>query len=224
MDTIWDNTLANIFGGVLLAVLGFIGGHIYKSKPVQRLTRQSLRIDKQNILYDEIIKEVLRKPSDFKEVVFIQHSGHIVTSDICKLLYSNVNVVLYQQNPNVAMLANSRELINRIINVPQNIKIQEDAERFNGRLVIKRFHATACLRALMVDDKAIVVSWYLYRLENGNVKMRGSENMGVLVRRDAPEFEPLYGMIKHVKTALEAEQHGRNEKSFSNSNNIFLVE
>ena len=55
--------------------------------------------------------------------------------------------------------------------MPDNILIQEQAKRFNGRLVIRRFKATACLRALMVDDKAIVVSWYLYRLENGNVKM-----------------------------------------------------
>lgn len=219
-----DSIIANIFSGVAVAVIGFIGGFIYKSKLFQRLSRRSLRIDEQESLYEMLIEEVLRNPTDFKEVVFIQHSGHIVTRDICRLLYNNVNVVLYQQDPHIAMLANSPMLIDRITHVPDNILIQEQAKRFNGRLVIRRFKATACLRALMVDDKAIVVSWYLYRLENGNVKMCGSENMGVLVRQNAPEFELLSGMVKHVRTALDAEQYGCNEKSFSNSNNIFLVE
>lgn len=167
----------------------------------------------QNKLYEELIDRVVQQQIPPKEVIFIQHSGCTVVPVICKLLERGINVTLYQQNPNVDILAESDSLRRRIEGVPEDIETRmKNAREFKGDLTIKWFRTPASIRAVLVKGKfleTLIVSWYIYGFdsENKQLKIRGSENPAILLNKDSStKFEDFERLVSETQQRLDNER------------------
>jgi hypothetical protein len=209
-----------VVSGLIVSIVSAIGGAMIKSKFFSELPLTSYRLDDQGKHYTEVVRQIIKSPNRPSEVIFIQHSGHIVQREICDLLKSGINVKLYQQSPETEIISKSNSIKERINRLPQDIKIIEENTSFRGRLTIKRFHTPASLRAIFVEDKILVLSWYNY-FSNGQLKVVGSENPGILVKNGSPKFTELKEMISKTMTSHDSESNNSVQML---SNNIVIHE
>ena len=169
-----------------------------ESKFFSNLPLTAYRLDDQNKLYKEVIEEITKDPKPPSEVVFIHHSGQVIQYEICNLLKSGINVELYQQSPGIDILSQS-DIRNAIEEVPRAIRRQEQNTNFKGKLTIRRLHTPVSLRAFFVEDKLLILSWYNYYTNNSReLRIVGSENPGILVRKGSRKFMELREMIRET--------------------------
>jgi hypothetical protein len=209
-----------VISGLIVSIVSGFGAIIIKSKFFSELPLTSCRLDDQGKLYGEAIKQIINNSKRPNEVVFIQHSGHIVQREICDLLKSGINVKLYQQSPSTGIISKSVSMKERINRLPKDIKIVEENTNFKGKLTIRRFRTPASLRAIFVEDKFIILSWYSY-YNNGQLRIVGSENPGILVKKGSPKFMELKEMISKAMISHDAESYTNDPQHLSMNITIY---
>lgn len=182
------------------------------------LLNRKFEFGPQDDLYRKVIDEIVSNRLSANKVSFLQHSGQLVSLDICKLLRNarGIDVVLYQQTPHCASLHGANGVMERIDAVNAHLAYMDHVSEFKSHLKIKRFQSPASLRAIVVDDKLIVFSWYLHLKSGDDLKIIGSENTGIYITSDAPEFKLIHEMIAKSIKAYDEECTGTEEKLSEN--------
>jgi hypothetical protein len=129
----------------------------------------------------------------------------MVASQIISLLTQGVDVVLYQQEPSIKLLANLPLIRERIIQLPKQMTVNSGNLRYRGRLTVKRFTSPASLRALYIENKLLVLSWYNYYYEGNELRISGAENPGLLLRNSDSDFSSYNRLVKQALSSYERE-------------------
>lgn len=209
-----------VISGLIVSIVSGFGAIIIKTKFFSEISLTSCRLDDQDKLYHEAIRQIKNDPKRPNEVVFIQHSGHIVQREICDLLKSGINVKLYQQSPNIGIISKSYSIKERINRLPKDIKIKEENTNFKGKLTVRRFRTPASLRALFVEDKFLILSWYNY-YNNEQLRIVGSENPGIFVKKGSPKFIEMQEMISKTMISHDAESNTNDPQHLSMNITIY---
>lgn len=161
--------------------------------------RRNYVFGSQDALYADIIDRIANNKMAARKVVFLQHSGSMVAREICKLAQTrrDMELVLYQQSPDCACLCGAKKLTDRIDAVNSNFAYMDDVNPFRSAVAIRTFKEPAALRAMIIDDRVIVFSWYLHLGQNSSLKIMGSENVGMYITDGAPEFKLIHDLLNH---------------------------
>ncbi|MFL6673285.1 MAG: hypothetical protein ACJ8LG_08345 [Massilia sp.] len=178
----------------------------------------NFKLGPQDDLYKEVLAQLQGAANSANKVIFIQHSGRTATGDLCKLLRTTQaqEVILYQQAPECPTLEGSSDMISRITEVNNDLVMMDRNEGYRSHLKIKRFISPASIRALIIDDRIIVLSWYHYLRDDGRLTISGFENTGLYVLRGAPEFERIYQKVCKAVGVYEKESVGDTESLTTN--------
>ena len=173
----------------------------------------NLKIDQQDILYEELIKWIFQNKTPEK-ITFIQHSGVLLRDNIlAPLMRLNTKIILYQQCDEIWDKLNlGGDTKDRILQVPKELHLRERNNRndpdnpYKAHLYIKRFYSPASVRAVLVDSDVLIISWYVYSQdEQGRTNIKGSEYPGVMVFKETTEFNMLKLILETICEDLDKE-------------------
>jgi hypothetical protein len=210
--------LINVISAFFISAINKTGRMINRTL----LRRQANRLrpySDQCKLYELALQDVQALVREHEQVIFIQHSGYMVTNQIISLLKQGVDVVLYQQEPSIKLLANLPVIIKRIEQLPEQVSVNYGNVHYRGRLIVKRFTSPVSLRVLYIKDKLLVLSWYNYYYIGGELKIAGSENPGLLLRNSDSDFSDYNIMVNQALSSYDRESSHDAEAI---ANNIFL--
>lgn len=186
--------------------------------------KKNLEIDSQDTLYGELIHWIKQKKRVPKKITFIHHSGFVLINQVLdQLICLDTEIYLYQQTSKMwdtlNLVGDTKERLSRVEKEMHRREVNRKRleNRHKARLHIKRFRSPASLRAILVDDEALIISWYLYYFDPQNepkTGITGSENPGILLFRGSPEFQPLYEMLVRVCEDLDRESVKEGEEGF----------
>lgn len=153
----------------------------------------------QDGMYADIIDRIATNKMAARKVVFLQHSGNMVVREICKPAQTrrDMELVLYQRSPNCACLSGAKTLTDRIHAVNANFAYMDRVKPFCSDVAIRTFKEPAALRAMIIDDRVIVFSWYLHLGQNESLRIMGSENVGMYSTEGALEFKLIHDLLNH---------------------------
>jgi hypothetical protein len=211
--------LINVFSAFFISAINKIGRMINRNLLRRQANRLRPNSSDQSKLYELALQDAQTLVREDKQVIFIQHSGYMVTNQIISLLKQGVDVILYQQEPSVKLLANLPLIRKRITQLPEQISVNYGNVLYRGRLTVKRFTSPASLRVLYIKDKLLVLSWYNYYYIGGELKIAGSENPGLLLRNLDSDFSDYNIMVNQALTSYDRESSHDAEAI---ANNIFL--
>ena len=123
----------------------------------------------------------------------------------------DTEIYLYQQASEMwPALSLGSEDIQRTEKVGEEIaKRERNRENFRhrhkARVHLKRFVSPSSIRAMMIDNKALIISWYTYSQRDGITNVKGSEHPGILLFREQPEFDLFYEMLVQIRKDLDNE-------------------
>lgn len=176
------------------------------------INNRNLKIAKQDILYEELIKWIFQNKTPEK-ITFIQHSGVLLRDKIIDpLMRLNTNIILYQQCDEIWNKLNlGVDTKDRILQVPRELYLREGNNRndpnncYKAHLYIKRFYSPASVRAVLVDSDVLIISWYVYSQREGKTNIKGSEYPGVMVFKGTTEFDMLQRILETICKDLDKE-------------------
>lgn len=218
----WLNTLGHLSEPSLASLLALVLAIMVLEKVFaiedELLENRNFLFAAQDDLYRRVIDDLLNNHISATKVIFLQHSGQTASLDICKLVRNarETEVVLYQQAPQSAAVNEFEVIAQRIKSVNAHLAFMDDASAYRSRLKIKRYISPASIRAMMVDDKIIVLSWYVQLNTGAGLRILGSENTGLYITRDAKDFSVFHDMIRKSIEVYDQECKGRQEPLSAN--------
>lgn len=173
--------------------------------------RRNYVFGSQDSLYADIIDRIMSNRMAARKIVFLQHSGSMVAREICKLAQSrrDMELVLYQQSPECACLSGAKMLTDRIEAVNSCFAYMDLVNPFSSIVTIRTFKEPAALRAMIIDDRVIVFSWYMHLGQNDRLKIIGSENVGMYITDGAPEFKLIHDLLNHLIRSYDKDCNGK---------------
>jgi hypothetical protein len=213
--------LINVISAFFISAINKTGRMINRTLLRRKANRLPPKSSDQSKLYELALQDAqaLLREHEHEQVIFIQHSGYMVANQIISLLKQGVDVVLYQQEPSIKLLANLPLIRNRITQLPEQISVNYGNVRYRGRLTVKRFTSPASLRVLYIRNKLLVLSWYNYYYIGGELKIAGSENPGLLLTNSDSDFSSYNIMVNEALSSYDRESSHDAEAI---ANNIFL--
>ena len=209
----------NVISDFFTSLINMMGRRINRTLLRRQANRLRPNSSDQSKLYELALQDAQTLVREHEQVIFIQHSGYMVTNQIISLLKQGVDVVLYQQEPSIKLLANLESIRTRIKLFPQQISVNYGNAHYRGRLTVKRFTSPASLRVLYIKEKLLILSWYNYLYIGRELKIVGSENPGLLLRNSDSGFTDYSVMVNELLSSYDKESTHDAEVIASN---IFL--
>jgi hypothetical protein len=184
----------------ILGDLGISSAENYIHTTIKIPEDKFLAFDNQEIIYRYLCAYV--EENGAKRATLIQYSGRRATPLLWTLLQKGANVVMYVQNPKVAISQRQKHRIKSTIKeMPDEIRLNDEA-----RLRIFLYDAPSSFRGVSIDNKILAIGGYLYEhrndelFPNDKVAISGHDAPGLLLREGSQWHEIYNKMFNDMAT------------------------
>jgi len=210
----WKEILYQIFLGVSGSAIASLFTVLILLFLQSNANKKSVKIDLQRNLYTNLIDWIKTKKNPPKKIIFIHHSGFLVNDCLDFLMRLKTEIHLYQQcaqswtslKLELGEFTSERiEIVPKEMHKREKNKVVLEDDLYQATLKIKRFSSPASVRAILVDEDLLIMSWYVYSKEGEGTNVKGSEYPGIMIFKGSAEFDFFHKMLQIICKDLDQE-------------------